>query len=159
MACKWSAPFYEYYSHNIHSNIHAIARWAIEPHGVYDPSSGVTSNQAEGLNYVLKQLRELHENPVDCMVLALHYLQEYYLVEISRGNQGLGNYHLHSKFHHWCKWNHHYFRAEHIFTRGNSRTHQGCPTHFATPTCCCELTREQPTYQPTDPIGTSKMCN
>ena len=98
MACKWSAPFYEYYSHNIHSDIHAIARWAIEPHGVYDPYSGVTSNQAEGLNYVLKQLREWHESPVDCMVLALHYLQGYYLVEISRGKQGLGNYHLHSKF-------------------------------------------------------------
>ena len=98
MACKWSAPFYEYYSHNIHSDVHAIARWAIEPFGVYDPYSGVTSNQAEGLNYVLKHLREWHESPVDCMVLALHYLQGYYLVEISRGKQGLGNYHMHSKF-------------------------------------------------------------
>ena len=32
------------------------------------------------------------------MVLALHYLQGYYRVEIARGQQGLGNYHLHSKF-------------------------------------------------------------
>lgn len=57
MTCKWSAPFFEYYSHNIHSNTHAIVQWAIEPYGVYDPYSGATSNQAEGLNYVLKQLR------------------------------------------------------------------------------------------------------
>ena len=98
MARKWSAPFYDYYSHSLHPDIHAIARWAIEPYGVYDPYSGVTNNQAEGLNYVLKQLREWHESPVDCMVLALYYLQGYYLVEISRGKQGLGNYHLHAKF-------------------------------------------------------------
>ena len=32
--------------------------------------------------------------PVDCMILALHYLQGYYQVEITRGHQGLGNYHL-----------------------------------------------------------------
>ena len=49
MASRWSAPFYEYYSHNIHPDIHAIARWAIEPNGVHDPFSGGTSNQAEGL--------------------------------------------------------------------------------------------------------------
>ena len=104
MSSKLSAPFYEYFSHNIHPDIHSIAWWAIEPHGVYDPYSGVTSNQAEGLNYVLKHLlQEWHESPVDCMVLALHYLQGYYLVEISRGKQGLGNYHLHSKFAHLVK--------------------------------------------------------
>ena len=74
MASRWSAPFYEYYSHNIQLDIHAIARWAIEPNGVHDPFSGGTSNQAEGLNYVLKQLREWHASPVDCIVLALYFL-------------------------------------------------------------------------------------
>ena len=48
---KWSAPFHQYYCQNIHCDIKYIARWAIEPLGVYDPYSGVTSNQAEGLNY------------------------------------------------------------------------------------------------------------
>ena len=32
------------------------------------------------------------------MILALHYLQGYYLVEISHGKQELGSYDLHSKF-------------------------------------------------------------
>ena len=50
MASRWSAPFYEHYSHNIHPDIHAIAWWAIKPYGVYDPYSRVTRNQAEGLN-------------------------------------------------------------------------------------------------------------
>ena len=75
MASRWSAPFYEYIvTTYVHPDIHAIARWAIEPYGVHDPFSGGASNQAEGLNYVLKQLRGWHESPVDCMVLALYFL-------------------------------------------------------------------------------------
>lgn len=98
LACKWSAPFAQYYHQNIHPDIESIARWAIEPLGVYDPYSGVTNNQAEGLNYVLKHLQEWREAPIDCMVLALNYLQGYYQVEIARGKQSLGNYHLHPRF-------------------------------------------------------------
>ena len=41
-------------------------------YGVYDPYSWVTNNQAEGINYVLKDLQEWWEAPVDCMVLALY---------------------------------------------------------------------------------------
>ena len=89
MAQKWSAPFSDYYKNNIHPDITSIARWAIEPYGVYDPYSGVTNNQAEGLNYMLKQLQEWKEAPVNCMILAL---QGYYRVEIACGHQGLGNY-------------------------------------------------------------------
>ena len=85
------------YKSNIHPDITSIARWAIEPCGVYDPYSGVTNYQAEVL-YVLKQLQGWKEAPVDCMILTLHYLQGYYRVEIARGHQGLGNYHLHPQF-------------------------------------------------------------
>ena len=56
MTSKWSAPFHEYYNQNINPDIKFIARWAIEPLGVYNPYSGVTNNQAERLNYVLKGL-------------------------------------------------------------------------------------------------------
>lgn len=34
--------------------------------------------------------------PVDCVVLALNYLQTSHMVEIARGKQNHGNYHLHS---------------------------------------------------------------
>ena len=64
--------FFDYYRTNIHPDIESIARWAIEPYGVYDPYSWVTNNQAEGINYVLKDLQEWWEAPVDCMVLALY---------------------------------------------------------------------------------------
>ena len=48
-ARKWSAPFHQYYMTCIHPDIESIARWGIEPCGVYNPFSGVTTNQAEGL--------------------------------------------------------------------------------------------------------------
>ena len=98
MVMKWSAPFRQYYANEIAPDIAAVARWAIEPYRVYDPYSGVTSNQAESFNRVVKQLQEWREAPVDCMVLALHHLQSYYLVEIARGQHNLGDYHLNAQF-------------------------------------------------------------
>ena len=98
LAKKWSAPFFDYYNRNIHPDIATIARWSIQRLGVYHPFNGVTNNQAEGINFVLKQLQDWKEAPVDCMILALHYLHGYYMSEISRGQQNLGNYRLHPKF-------------------------------------------------------------
>ena len=98
LAEKWSAPFYEYYMDYIEPDIALVARWGIEPLGIYNPYSDVTNNQAEGLNYVLKQLQQWREAPIDCMVLALHHLHSYYLIEIARGQNGMGNYHLHPQF-------------------------------------------------------------
>ena len=95
---KWSAPFFDYFNNNIHTDIESLARWAIEPYGVYCPFSGITNNQAEGINFVLKQLQNWKEAPIDCMVLSLHYLQGFYTSEIARGQQNLGNYHLRSEF-------------------------------------------------------------
>ena len=98
MANKWSAPFHEYCHNNLHPEMSSIGRWVLEEYRVYNPYSGVTSNQSEGLNYVIKQLQEWKESPLDCMILALYYLQSYYALKITRGQHGLGNYHLHSDF-------------------------------------------------------------
>ena len=98
MSEKWSAPFFEYFNNNIHPDIESLARWAISSYGVYSPYSGVTNNQAEGINLVFKQLQQWKEAPIDCMVLALNYLQGYYASEIARGQQKLGNYQLRSEF-------------------------------------------------------------
>ena len=54
MSEKWSAPFSDYFNSNIHPDIESLARWAIESYGVYSPYSGITNNQAEGINLVLK---------------------------------------------------------------------------------------------------------
>ena len=98
MADKWSAPFHEYYHKYLHPEISSVGKWVLEEFRVYNPYSGVTSNQSEALNFVIKQLQEWKESPLDCMVLALYYLQCYYLLEITRGQHGLGNYLLHSNF-------------------------------------------------------------
>ena len=95
---KWSAPFFDFYTKNILTDIHSIARWSIEEYEVYNPYSGVTNNQAEVLNFVLKQLQNWRESPPDCILLSLHYLQSFYMKEIVRGQHGLGNYHLHAKY-------------------------------------------------------------
>ena len=94
MECTVSSVLHDSYT----ADIESIARWGIEPCGVYNPFSGVTNNQAEGFNHVLKSLQEWKEAPVDCMALSLHYLQMYYSHEIERGKQGLGEYTLYPQF-------------------------------------------------------------
>ena len=98
MKKKWSAPLLEYYQTNLHPNISSFGRWTLEEYGIYNPYGGVTSNQSESLNCLLKHLHAWKECPVDCMVLSFYYLQCYYELEIIRGQHGIGNYHLHSCF-------------------------------------------------------------
>jgi hypothetical protein len=62
---------------------------------VYNAYSGITTNQAESLNFVIKQLQEWKEAPPDCILLSVYYLQSYYVL---RGQRGLGNYHVHIQF-------------------------------------------------------------
>ncbi len=73
LKCNWSAPLTDYYMNNIHPDIRSIARWALEPFQVYNPYSGTTNNQSEGLNYVLKQLQDWREAPLvlHCIVSAI----------------------------------------------------------------------------------------
>ena len=68
---KWSAPFTDYYKSNLHVNISSIGRWSLEKLGIYNPYSGITSNQSESFNCLLKHLNDWKESPVDCMILAL----------------------------------------------------------------------------------------
>ena len=46
----------------------------------------------------MQHLRDWREGPIDCMALAMNCLQGYYKLELARGKQGLGNYHLHPIF-------------------------------------------------------------
>ena len=69
-------------------------RWILEELQIYDPYSGVTNNQSESLNRVLKDLQGWKEAPVDCVLLALYQLQAFYINEIHRGLAGMGEYHI-----------------------------------------------------------------
>lgn len=73
-------------------------RWLLEKLGVYLPYSGVTSNQSECFNSVLKRIQSWREVPVDAIVLALYHLQAFYHNEVQRGFSGLGDYCLLPEF-------------------------------------------------------------
>ena len=75
-----------------------IARWLLEPLRVYNWYSGVTTNQSEGFNTVLKRLQQWKEAPVDSILFCLYQLQNYYCNEIQRGICQSGNYILCPRF-------------------------------------------------------------
>ena len=91
----WDSTFEQYYLRQIHVDVpKSVGRWVLEKLRVYNPYSGVTNNQSEGLNRVMKELQRWKEAPIDCMLLALYHLQAFYLNEIRRGLAGTGEYHL-----------------------------------------------------------------
>lgn len=57
-------------------------------YNLYNPVSGITSNQSESFNSVLKRVQEWKEIPVDSAVLSLYHLQGYYWNEWQRGLSG-----------------------------------------------------------------------
>ena len=95
LSLKWSKAFVEFYNQQLHSEVTSYAgRWILEPLGVFNGYSGVTTNQSEGFNTLLKTLTERKEYTIDSLVLALYFLQCYYWNEIQRGLAGLGQYSL-----------------------------------------------------------------
>ena len=70
----------------------------LEKLGIYNPFSGITTNQSEGFNTVLKHLQHWKEVPVDAIVLSLYRLQCFYYNEIQRGFCGLGTYIFEPKY-------------------------------------------------------------
>ena len=76
----------------------SIGRWILENVKIYNPLSGITTNQSEGFNTVLKQYQRWKEVPIDTLVHSLYRLQQYYYNEIQRGYCGLGGYQLRPEF-------------------------------------------------------------
>ena len=63
-----------------------VGRWKLESLYLYNPYSGITNNQSEGFNTVMKEFQAWKEAPVDSFVLALILL---YSNEIQRGLAGM----------------------------------------------------------------------
>ena len=61
---------------------------------VYSSLSGITTNQSEGFNTLLKQYEHWKEAPLDSMILGLNQLQVYHHNEMQRGYGGLVSYSL-----------------------------------------------------------------
>ena len=91
----WDPAFEQYYMKQIHPDVTtSIGRWVLEKLHIYNPYSGVTNNQSESLNRVIKDLQGWKEAPIDCVLLAIYQLQAFYMNEIRRGFAGIGEYHL-----------------------------------------------------------------
>ena len=87
MKSKWSAPFYDYYSKNIQPDVRSIVRWSIEQFNIYNPYSGVTTNQAESLNTVLKGLQQWQESLAHKKISILQYVANYVVFRLNPNNK------------------------------------------------------------------------
>ena len=94
----WSDVFTEYFDKHISPKLKYFARYVIDDFVTFDQKYGVTSNMSEGFNWLLKDLNNWKELPVDSMVLSFRFLQNYYRKEISRGKVGIGQYSLKKSF-------------------------------------------------------------
>ena len=72
----WDSVFEEYYMKDIHPDVtKAIGRWILERYRAYNPYSGVTNNQSEGLNRYMVQvhiIRIVYYNVVPSYMCLLH---------------------------------------------------------------------------------------
>lgn len=75
---SWDKKFLKYFDKFLKKDIcDRVGRWVIEPLGLYDPHSGITTNAIESFNAVMKRWLNWKEMPLDCLILALHKLVEY----------------------------------------------------------------------------------
>ncbi|XP_063787335.1 uncharacterized protein LOC134936259 [Pseudophryne corroboree] len=98
---EWSEPFVLYFDENIKSDlVYKSGRWLLNELRIYTPGSGVVTNVSDSMNIVLKKLTAWKEVNLEQMVLALYFLQTFYLKEVLRGRCGTGNYHLRKPYEH-----------------------------------------------------------
>ena len=86
--------FKRYFNDRISPNLTKVCKWAIDKITRFDPYSGITQNQSESMNKLLKSLNKWKEAPADVAILSFLRLHQYYIKVISRGRAGLGNYKL-----------------------------------------------------------------
>lgn len=96
---KWSDSFVEYYKQKIHPVVsHYAGRWILEPLGVYNGYTGVTTNHCQGFDTLLQTFVDRQESAIESFALAFYYLQSYFNNEIQRSFAGVGNYNLLNTF-------------------------------------------------------------
>ena len=95
LTSKWSKPIVSYFQKLEKDILKHCGKWVIDKYQhLYDPFSGVTNNPCASMNAVIKRLNKFKELPVDCFVLSMVYLQNYYITEFQRGLAGTGNFQL-----------------------------------------------------------------
>lgn len=89
----WSEAYVDFFDSNIHTKFHYFARYSIQDK-IKMTENGITTNISEGFNFLVKDLNDWKERPIDSILLSFRFLQQYYLRELDRGRAGIGNYHL-----------------------------------------------------------------
>jgi hypothetical protein len=101
LTSNWSKPIVSYFQKMKKNILKHCEKWVIDKYQhLYDPLSGVTNNPCESMNANIKRLIKFKELPVECFVLSMFYLQNYYITEIQRGLAGIGNFQLKTEFLH-----------------------------------------------------------
>ena len=90
----WIDEFKRHFNDRISPNLTMVCKWAIDKITRFDPYSGITQNQSESMNKLLKSLNKWKEAPVDVVILSFLRLHQYYIKEIYIERAGLGNYTL-----------------------------------------------------------------
>ena len=98
MKTTWNPQLKHYFEKQIEPKIEKFASPYVSKYTKFDKFSGVTTNQSEGFNWLMKDLTNWREGPIDCVVLAFRFLQQYYLCEIKRGLAGVGNFTLREEY-------------------------------------------------------------
>ena len=95
---NWSKEFSQYYFCSLRESISKNLKHRLLALGIYTEGSGITTNNSECLNSVLKRVKGPEFLKLDRMVITLNFVFTYYLREISRGYHNLGTYSLRPNF-------------------------------------------------------------
>ena len=90
--------FARYFERNIEPKLECSWFWSIRGKCPYDEVNGLTTNQSEGFNFLLKDFQNWKEVPIDGLLMSLKLIQGFREEECRRGKMGLGNYSLKSKY-------------------------------------------------------------
>ena len=98
MEKEWDEDYTRYFKKSIEPKLGYFCAWSIADSCKIDPKNGITTNQSEGFNFLLKDFQSWKEVPLDSLLMSLKLIQGFYLEEIRRGKANLGTFRLKPKY-------------------------------------------------------------
>ena len=98
MEKQWDEGFTRYFKKSIEPKLGYFCAWSIANSCKLDPKNGITTNQSEGFNFLLKDFQSWKEVPLDSLLMSLKLIQGFYLEEVHRGKANLGTFRLKPKY-------------------------------------------------------------
>ena len=98
MEKQWDEGFTRYFKKSIEPKLGYFCAWSIANSCRLDPKNGITTNQSEGFNFLLKDFQSWKEVPLDSLLMSLKLIQGFYLEEVHRGKANLGTFRLKPKY-------------------------------------------------------------